>query len=61
MFVPGWTWQTMHWLEGIARVNEWRIEWSDSFWEIVGSEVTVYPMFPYLAYGPGVVDERSFA
>ena len=31
MFVPGWMWQTMHWLDGIERVNSWRMGWPDSF------------------------------
>ena len=31
MFVPGCMWQTMHWLDGIERVNWWLMGWPDSF------------------------------
>src|SRR2546422_11538727 len=61
MFVPGWTWQTMHWLEGMARVNVCRIGWPDSFLGIVGSTVALYPRWPKRAYGPEWTDERSLA
>ncbi len=41
MFVPGWMWQTMHWLDGMARVNTCLMGWPDSFFGIVGSTVAL--------------------
>ena len=38
--VPGWTWQTMHWLVGIAAVKRCSIGWPGSFFGIVGSGLT---------------------
>ncbi len=39
MFVPGCMWQTMHWLEGMARVNWCRMGWPGWLCGIVGSTV----------------------
>ena len=39
MFVPGCMWQTMHWLEGMERVNWCLIGCPDSFFGMVGSTV----------------------
>ena len=60
-FVPGWTWQTMHWLVGIESVNLWAIGWPGSFLGIVGSTEKLRPRLPNLAYGPEWAGERSLA
>src|SRR5690242_5548503 len=37
-------WHTMHWDDGMARVNSWRIGWPGSPFGMVGSRVAVVPV-----------------
>ena len=49
MLVPGWMWQTMHWLVGMERVNSCLMGWPDSFCGMVGSICALCAWLPYLA------------
>ena len=49
MFVPGWMWQFMHWLEGMDFVKVCLMGCPDSFLGIVGSEEALNPEWPYCA------------
>ena len=42
--VPGWMWQTMHWLLGMESVNWWAIGWPEQFLGIVGSGEKLVPL-----------------
>ena len=46
MFVPGCIWQTMHWLEGMPRVNWCLMGCPDWFFGMVGSMVALNPEWP---------------
>ena len=67
--VPGWIWQTMHWLVGMLLVNMCWIGCPGSSLGIVGSmywtqssfSEAARPRWPYLANGPEAISERSLA
>jgi len=52
MFVPGWMWQIMHWLDGMERVKACLMGWPDSFLGMVGSEDSLKAEWPNFAYAP---------
>ncbi len=54
-------WQVMHWLDGMLRVNWWRIGCAFSLFEIIGSPVKLRPWLPYFDHQPELVGERSLA
>ncbi len=47
--VPGWTWQTMHWLLGMPVTNLCSIGWPGSFLGMVGSGFWLNPRCPAAA------------
>src|SRR2546428_7867196 len=59
--VPGWWWQTTHWLDGIVLVKTCLIGWPDSSRAMVGSAVAGRPRLPYFAYAAECTGARSFA
>ena len=52
--LPLWTWQVMHWLEGMDLVNLCSTGWPFSPFLMFGSGLSgaVSPAFPYFAHGP---------
>ena len=49
MFVPGWMWQIMHWLDGMERVKVCLMGWPGSDLLTVGSVEELVPEWPNLA------------
>ena len=56
--VPGWTWQTMHWLVGMPVVNLCSIGWPGSSLGIVGSGLSAQAQVAGGGVGAGV-DRRA--
>ena len=61
MFVPGCMWQVMHWLVGIALVNDMLDRMARPFFGIIGSDVWLNPRLPAFAYAAEWTGERSLA